>query len=212
MIVLGLTGSIGMGKSTTARMFADEGAWVHDADETVHGLYAKGGAAVGPVGAAFPRALKDGAIDRKALAAELSGDAEALKRLEAIVHPLVAGSRDAFVERARQAGAEVVVLDVPLLFETGGHEALDAVVVASAPHHVQRRRVLDRPGMTAGRLEALISRQTPDPEKRARADFVVDTSQGLDHARAQVRQILATVRDPAWRRARHLAGSRERPH
>ena len=201
MIVLGLTGSIGMGKSTTARMFAEEGAWVHDADETVHGLYARGGEAVEPVGAAFPRAVRDGAIDRKALASELAGEAEALKRLEAIVHPLVSRSRDMFIEKARQAGAQVVVLDVPLLFETGGQEALDAVVVASAPHHVQRQRVLDRPGMTAERLETLISRQTPDAEKRARADFLVDTSQGLDHARAQVRQILATVRDPAWRLA-----------
>ena len=190
-----------MGKSTTARMFAEEGAWVHDADETVHGLYAKGGAAVGPVGAAFPRALRDGAIDRKALAAELAGDSPALKRLEAIVHPLVARSRDAFIARAREAGAEVVVLDVPLLFETGGAESLDAVVVASAPAEVQRQRVLSRPGMTADHLDALMARQTPDAEKRARADFVVDTGQGLDQARAQVRQILATVKDPAWRRA-----------
>ena len=186
---------------TTARMFAEEGAWVHDADETVHGLYAKGGAAVGPVGAAFPRALRDGAIDRRALAAELAGDSQALKRLEAIVHPLVARSRDAFIARAREAGAEVVVLDVPLLFETGGAESLDAVVVASAPAEVQRQRVLSRPGMTADHLDALMARQTPDAEKRARADFVVDTGQGLDHARAQVRQILATVKDPAWRRA-----------
>ena len=201
MIVLGLTGSIGMGKSTTARMFAEEGAWVHDADETVHGLYAKGGAAVGAVGANFPRALQEGAIDRSALAAELAGDPEALKRLEAIVHPLVAKSRDAFIARAGEAGAEVVVLDVPLLLETGGDESLDAVVVVSAPAEVQRQRVLARPGMTADRLAALIARQTPDAEKRARADFVVDTGQGLDHARAQVRQILATVKDPAWRRA-----------
>ena len=199
MIILGLTGSIGMGKSTTARMFAEEGAWVHDADETVHGLYTKGGEAVGPVGAAFPRALRNGAIDRKALAAELARDPEALKRLEAIVHPLVARSRDAFIDEARGAGAEVVVLDVPLLFETEGDRALDAVVVVSAPQHVQRQRVLDRPGMTAERLDALIARQTPDADKRARADFVVDTGQGLDHARAQVRQILATVKDPAWR-------------
>ena len=208
MIVLGLTGSIGMGKSTTARMFAEEGAWVHDADETVHGLYGKDGTAVGPVGAAFPGALKDGAIDREALAAELAGDPTALKRLEAIVHPLVSRSRDAFIEKARDAGAEVVVLDVPLLFETGGHEALDAVVVVSAPHHIQRGRVLGRPGMTAERLDVLVARQTPDAEKRARADFVVDTGQDLNHARAQVRQILATVRDPAWR----LAEPRERPH
>ncbi len=201
MIVLGLTGSIGMGKSTTARMFAGEGAWVHDADETVHQLYAKGGQAVAPIAAAFPGAVKRGAVDRQALAAEIGKDPEALKRLEAIVHPLVSRSRDAFLDQARHAGAEVVVLDVPLLFETGALEALDAVVVASAPHHAQRRRVLERPGMTEGRLEALIARQVPDAEKRARADFVVDTGQGLDHARAQVRQILQAVKDPAWRSA-----------
>ena len=212
MIVLGLTGSIGMGKSTTAQMFAEEGAWVHDADETVHRLYAQGGEAVGPVGSAFPDALKDGAIDRQALAAELAADPGALRRLEAIVHPLVARSRDTFIDNARKTGARVVVLDVPLLFETGGEQVLDAVVVVSAPHDVQRRRVMERPGMTAERLDALVARQTPDAEKRARADFVVDTGQGLNHARAQVRQILATVSDPAWRPARHLAGPREPSH
>lgn len=212
MIVLGLTGSIGMGKSTTAQMFAEEGAWVHDADETVHRLYAQGGEAVGPVGSAFPDALKDGAIDRQTLAAELAADPGALRRLEAIVHPLVARSRDAFIDNARKTGARVVVLDVPLLFETGGEQVLDAVVVVSAPHDVQRRRVMERPGMTAERLDALVARQTPDAEKRARADFVVDTGQGLNHARAQVRQILATVSDPAWRPARHLAGPREPSH
>ena len=212
MIVLGLTGSIGMGKSTTARMFAEEGARVHDADEIVHGLYAPGGAAVGRVGDAFPAAVKAGGIDRKALAAELAEDPAALKRLEAIVHPLVAASRDAFLEEARKAGVEVVVLDVPLLFETGGDLGLDAVVVASAPAHHQRQRVMDRPGMTADRLETLISRQVPDAEKRARADFIVDTSQGHDHARDQVRQILATVKDPAWRPRPKLAGAGEASH
>jgi len=201
MILLGLTGSIGMGKTTTARMFADEGVPVHDSDATVHQLYARGGAAVGPIGEAFPHAVADGAVDRQALAAEVGRDPAALKRLEAIVHPLVARSRDAFLEQARNAGAEVAVLDVPLLFETGAHEALDAVVVVSAPDHLQRGRVLERPGMTPGKLQTLIARQAPDAEKRARADFVVDTGQGLDHARAQVRQILATVTDPAWRRA-----------
>ena len=209
MIVLGLTGSIGMGKSTTARMFAEAGAWVHDADETVHRLYAKGGAAVGPVGAAFPAAIKDGAVDRAALAAELAKDPGALQRLEAIVHPLVAASRDEFLAQAREAGAAVVVLDVPLLFETGGHLALDAVVVASAPAEAQRARVMTRPGMTEDRLETLISRQVPDADKRDRADFIVDTGQGLDQARAQVRQIIATVTHPAWR---SLAGPREPTH
>ena len=197
MIVLGLTGSIGMGKSTTARMFAEEGAWVHDADETVHRLYAEGGDAVGPVGQAFPAAVRNGAIDRQALAAELDGQPEALKRLEAIVHPLVAKSRDRFLEKARSEGAEVVVLDVPLLFETSGEAGLDGVVVVSATPEIQRERVMARPGMTADRFQALLGRQISDVEKRARARFVVDTGQGLDHARAQVRQILAKVNDPA---------------
>ena len=201
MIVLGLTGSIGMGKSTTARMFAEEGARVHDADATVHDLYAAGGSAVGPIGEAFPGAVKDGAVDRQVLAAEIGRRPEALARLEAIVHPLVARSRDDFLAEARKSGADVAVLDVPLLFETGGRQALDAVVVVSAPAHAQRRRVLERPGMSAERLETLIARQVPDAEKRDRADFIVDTGQGLDHARAQVRQILRTVRDPAWRPA-----------
>jgi len=201
MIVLGLTGSIGMGKTTTARMFAEEGAWVHDADATVHELYGRGGKAVGPIGEAFPDAVKDGVVDRKALAGLIKADAQALGRLEAIVHPLVAASRDAFLRKARAFGAKVAVLDVPLLFETGGHKALDAVVVVSAPSDVQRQRVLERPGMTAEQLETLLERQAPDADKRARADFIVDTGQGLDHARAQVRQILATVKDPAWRPA-----------
>ena len=212
MIVLGLTGSIGMGKSTTARLFAEEGAWVHDADQTVHDLYAEGGAAVGPIGEAFPTAVSHGAVDRPALAAVLAAGGDAFERLEAIVHPLVARSRDAFVERAKQAGAAVVVLDVPLLFETGGHEVVDAVVVVSAAPHLQRQRVLERPGMTPARLDHLIGRQVPDAEKRARADFVVDTGQGVDQARAQVRQILATLKDPAWRSRRGLAGPRERSH
>ena len=201
MIVLGLTGSIGMGKTTTACMFAEEGARVHDADAAVHRLYAKGGTAVAAIAKAFPGAVKDGAVDRPALAAQIAREPEALNRLEAIVHPLVAAARDVFLDEARQSGAEVVVLDVPLLFETGGHEPLDAVVVVSAPHDAQRQRVLARPGMTAEKLDALIVRQVPDADKRARADFVIETGQGLDHARAQVRQILATVRDPAWRPA-----------
>ena len=201
MIVLGLTGSIGMGKTTTARMFAEAGARVHDADATVHALYAKGGAAVAPIAEAFPGVVRDGAVDRSALAAEVAHDAKALERLEAIVHPLVAADRDAFLAKARSSGADVVVLDVPLLFETGGDQLWDAVVVASAPSQVQTQRVLQRPGMTPEMLETLIARQIPDAEKRARADFVVDTGQGMDHARAQVRQILATVRAPAWRPA-----------
>ena len=212
MIVLGLTGSIGMGKSTTAGLFAEEGAWVHDADRTVHGLYAKGGDAVGPISEAFPSAIKDGAVDREALAAALAQDPERFQRLEAIVHPLVARSRDRLVEEARGAGAPVAVLDVPLLFETGGHERLDAVVVVSAPHHVQRQRVLERPGMTIEKFEALLGRQVSDAEKRAKADFLVDTSQGIEGARTQVRAILATVTHPGWRPRRDLAGPGERSH
>jgi dephospho-CoA kinase len=199
MIVLGLTGSIGMGKTTTARMFAEAGVPVHDADATVHGLYARGGEAVAPIAEAFPAAVKQGAVDRQALAALIGKDAGSLKRLEGIVHPLVARSRDDFLAKARAAGADVVVLDVPLLFETGADEHLDAVVVVSAPADAQRRRVLSRQGMTPDKLGTLIARQVPDAEKRARADFVVDTGQGLNHAREEVRRILAAVRGPHWR-------------
>jgi dephospho-CoA kinase len=199
VIVLGLTGSIGMGKTTTAGLFAEEGAWVHDADQAVRELYGPGGAAVGPVEAAFPGAAGPAGIDRQALSRQVAGDPEALKRLEAIVHPLVARSRDEFVGQARAAGAEVVVLDVPLLFEAGQAQEVDAVVVVSAPHHVQRRRVLERPGMTAETFEALLARQMPDAEKRARADFVVDTSKGIEAARGEVRRILAAVKNPAFR-------------
>ena len=199
MIVLGLTGSIGMGKTTTAGLFAEEGAWVHDADQTVRELYGPGGAAVGPVGEAFPGVTGPDGVDRQALSRQVAGDPEALKRLEAIVHPLVARSRDDFVQKARAAGAEVVVLDVPLLFEAGQAAGVDAVVVVSAPHPVQRKRVLERPGMSAQTFEALLARQIPDAEKRARADFVIDTGRGVEAARAEVRRILAAVKDPAWR-------------
>ncbi|MDG2521525.1 dephospho-CoA kinase [Caulobacter segnis] len=194
MILLGLTGSIGMGKSTTAAMFAAEGVPVYDADAEVHRLYANGGAAVGPVGAAFPGVVKDGAIDRAALSAQVVGKPEALQKLEAIVHPLVAQTRAAFFEKAEAAGADVVLLDIPLLYETGGEGKVDKVVVVSAPAEVQRQRVLARPDMTEAKLQAILHRQLPDAEKRRRADFVVDTAQGLDFARAEVRKILASVR------------------
>ena len=212
MIRLGLTGSIGMGKSTTARMFAEAGAWVHDSDAAVHRLYGQGGAAVGPIDQAFPGAIRDGAVDRQALGAQVADDPEALRRLEAVVHPLVAADRDAFLARAEAEGAKVAVLDVPLLFEVGQDALVDAVVVVSAPESVQLQRVLSRPGMTPERLEALLARQLPDADKRARADFVVDTGQGLEAARAQVRQILATVQDPAWRPRRGIAAGREPSH
>ncbi|HUH11178.1 MAG TPA: dephospho-CoA kinase [Brevundimonas sp.] len=198
MIILGLTGSIGMGKSTTGRMFADEGALVWDADAAVHRLYARDGAAVGPLGEAFPGVIVDGAVDRTRLAEVLGRDEGAFKRLEAIVHPLVAQDRAQDLAAARAEGVRLAVLDIPLLFETGGDAFVDAVVVVTADPEVQAARVLARPGMTRERLEAILARQTPDVEKRRRADFLVDTGRGLDAARAQVAQIVGTVLDPAW--------------
>ena len=192
MILVGLTGSIGMGKSTTARMFADEGVPVYDADAAVHALYAPGGAAVAPIEAAFPGVTGPQGVDRAKLSHRVVGKPDELKRLEAIVHPLVAQSRGAFFEQAKDA--DIVVLDIPLLFETGGEKAMDAVVVVSAPGHIQRKRVLERESMDEAKLDAILARQMADAEKRARAHFVVDTGQGLDHARLQVREILATLR------------------
>lgn len=202
MILLGLTGSIGMGKSTTAAMFREAGVPVYDADAAVADLYAPGGAAVGPVGEAFPGVVKGGAIDREALRQAVLGNPEALKRLNGIVHPLVGRDRGKFFEAAQAMGADMVVLDIPLLFETGGHANMDAVVVVSAPAEMQRERVLARPGMTPDRLDAILAQQTPDAEKRARAHFVVDTGQGLEHARAQVGEIIAIMRDPGRRPSR----------
>jgi dephospho-CoA kinase len=193
LILVGLTGSIGMGKSTTAGLFAEAGVPVWDADAAVHRLYARGGAAVAPLAAAFPEAVVDGAVDRARLAHRLAEDPPAFARLEAIVHPLVGRDRQGFLDEARASGAKIVVLDIPLLFETGGESNVDVVVVVSAPAHVQRERVLSRPGMTAERFEALHARQVSDAEKRARADFVIDTSQGLDAARAQVRAMLEAL-------------------
>ena len=198
MIVLGLTGSIGMGKSTTTRLFAEAGAVTWNADEAVHALYASGGAAVGPVGEAFPGVVVDGAVDRDLLARALGEDTDAFRRLETIVHPLVAQGRMAELEAARAAGVRLAVLDIPLLFETGGDRAVDAVVVVTAPPEVQAQRVLARPGMTRERFQAILARQMPDAEKRRRADFLVDTSQGLEAARSQVLGIVGTVLDPAW--------------
>jgi dephospho-CoA kinase len=192
MFVLGLTGSLGMGKSTTAKMFAEEGVPVHDADAVVHALYE--GEAVAPIEAAFPGTTRGGRVDRNALGRRVLGDGAALKRLEAIVHPLVAEARDAFLAAAARGGAQVVLLDIPLLYETGGEKRCDAVVVVSAPAEVQRRRVFERPDMTEAKFQAILAKQMPDAEKRARADFVVDTSRGFDAARDQVREILARVR------------------
>lgn len=198
MIVLGLTGSIGMGKSTTTAMFADLGAVIWNADEAVHRLYAPGGAAVEPVGRAFPGVVVDGAVDRARLAEALGRDESAFRRLEAIVHPLVAEGRRRDLEASASAGVRLAVLDIPLLFETGGERMVDAVVVVSAAPEVQAARVLARPGMTRERFEAILARQTPDAEKRARADFVVETDKGLEAARIQVEAIAATVLDPDW--------------
>lgn len=196
MIIVGLTGSIGMGKSTTSTMFQAEGVPVYDADAAVHALYAKGGAAVAPVEAAFPGVVVDGAIDRAKLSAHVVGNPEALKRLETIVHPLVGESRKVFFEAALGANAPLVILDIPLLFETGGERNVAAVIVVSAPEAIQRERVMARPDMTAEKLDAILARQLPDAEKRARADIVIDTSKGLDSAREQVRAAIAKLLAP----------------
>lgn len=198
MFILGLTGSVGMGKSVTARFFAEEGVPVHDADAVVHRLYE--GDAVAAIEAAFPGTTAAGKVDRTRLAARVLGDDAALKRLEAIVHPLVQEAERRLLAEAEARGDKVVVLDIPLLFETGADERVDAVVVVSAPIEIQRARVLERPGMTAEKLEAILAKQVPDPEKRRRADFVVDTSKGFEAARAEVRAILAAVARMSKRR------------
>jgi dephospho-CoA kinase len=189
--ILCLTGSLGMGKSRTATFFAEAGVPVHDSDAVVHALYE--GEAVALIEQAFPGATAGGKVDRAKLAAMVLGDAAALARLEAVVHPLVSQARDRFLAEARAQGAPVVVLDVPLLFETGRQRGCDAVVVVSAPPETQRQRAFERPGMTEEKFAALIAKQMSDAEKRRRADFIVDSSQSFDHARAQVRDILRDV-------------------
>src|SRR5499426_4673275 len=191
MLILGLTGSIGMGKSTTGKLFVEAGVPLYDADAEVHKLYE--GAAVPAIEAAFPGTTADGKVDRAKLSARVLGDAAALKRLEAIVHPLVHEAERRLLAEAEARGEKVAVLDIPLLFETGGDQRVDAVVVVSAPAEVQRARVLERPGMTLEKLEAILAQQMPDVEKRRRADFVVDTSRGFEAARADVRAILDAV-------------------
>jgi dephospho-CoA kinase len=186
MLVVGLTGSIAMGKSETARMFARLGFPVFDADEVVHRLYDTGGAAVSPIAREFPGAVVDGKVDRTALADRVTGDPDALASLEAIVHPLVRREQQAFLAAARDAGHGLAVIDIPLLFETGRDHDVDVVVVASAPEDVQKTRVLARPGMTEEKFAAILARQLPDSEKRRRADFVVDTSRGFEAAFEQV--------------------------
>ena len=191
MFVLGLTGSLGMGKSTTARFFAEEDIPLHDADAVVHQLYE--GEATPLIEAAFPGTTTGSKVDRDKLAKEVLDNAAAIKKLENIIHPLVGRAEARFLDEAARKGAAVVVLDIPLLFETGAERRCDAVVVVSAPAEVQRIRAFERPGMTEEKFEAILVKQMPDAEKRARADFVVDTSKGFDAARAQVREILARV-------------------
>jgi dephospho-CoA kinase len=194
MIVVGLTGSIGMGKSTVARMFADAGAMTWSADDAVTRLYAKGGGAVAAVGAAFPAAVAAAAVDRAKLADIVVKDKTELKRLEAIVHPLVGIDRRDFLKRARNAGAALVVLEIPLLFEGGYARGLDAVVVVSAPEAVQRARVIQRPGMSEKKLKAILENQTSDAEKRARADYVIETGGSLEATREAVARVVADLR------------------
>lgn len=200
MITLGLTGSIGMGKSTTAKLFEDAGVPVHDSDATVHSLYQ--GSAAPLIEAAFPGTVTLGVVDREKLAERVLRDQAALRRLEAIIHPLVRADADAFVERHRRAGAPLVVLDIPLLFESGARERVDMVCVVSAPADVQRQRVLARPGMTGDKLDSIMRRQIPDAEKRSRADFVVETGSGIEAARRQVNAIIRDLSGKAGPDAR----------
>ena len=188
MIILGLTGSIGMGKSTTAKLFAEAGVPVYDADAAVHRLYE--GEAVPAIEAAFPGTTANGRVDRNRLSAQVVHDPSAMRQLEQIVHPMLGASRQKFLDDAERSGAPVAVVDVPLLFETGGEKRVDAVVVVTTTPEIQRQRILARDNMTGEKLDAILARQLPDAEKRKRADFVVDTSDGLDHVRARIRDIL----------------------
>jgi dephospho-CoA kinase len=199
MVILGLTGSIGMGKSTTAKLFAEAGVPVYDADATVHMLYQ--GEAAPAIEAAFPGATVDGKVDRNRLSARVVHDPAAIQRLEAIVHPMLGASRQKFLHDAEQSGAPVAVVDVPLLFETGGENRVDAVVVVTTTPEIQRQRILERPNMTEEKLQAILARQMPDAEKRKRAHFVVDTSHGLDPVRARIRDILDEAVKMAPRRS-----------
>jgi dephospho-CoA kinase len=199
MIILGLTGSIGMGKSTTAKLFAEAGVPVYDADATVHMLYE--GEAAPSIEAAFSGTTVDGKVDRARLSARVVHDPAAMRQLEQIVHPMLGASRQKFLHDAEQSGAPVAVVDVPLLFETGGEKRVDAVVVVTTTPEIQRRRILARDDMTGEKLDAILARQLPDAEKRQRADFVVDTSHGLDPVRARIRDILDQAVKMPQRRA-----------
>lgn len=197
MLIVGLTGSVGMGKSETAKMFARHGVPVFDADAIVHKLQATAGRAIAPIRAAFPDVIKGGALDRAALGAIIFSDTEAKKQLEAIMHPMVAEERIRFFDSAEKSGVPFVVLDIPLLFETGGDKACHKLVVASAPAHIQRERVLARPGMSAEKFEQILAKQTPDADKRAKADYIIETSKGLASAEAQVAGIIEDLTNHA---------------
>ncbi len=193
-IFLGLTGSIGMGKTTTAKLFLEAGAPVYDADAAVHDIYAKGGAAVGPIGEAFPAAIIEGAVDRPALREIVLKESQALERLNKIVHPLVGQSQITFRQQAVSSGAPVAILDIPLLFETGGDKACDYVAVVSAPAHIQRARVMMRASMSEEEFEIILAKQMPDAEKRARADFMISSAFGIEFAQAQVSSIMELMK------------------
>lgn len=197
MITVGLTGSIGMGKTTTAALLADEGVPVNDADQVVHDLYRSD--AVEPIRAMFPDVIVDGVVDRKKLSENLAKNPAKFADLEAVVHPLVRAREKAFLDEQRALGKKVVVLDIPLLFETGADRRVDKIVVVSCEPDVQRQRVLSRPGMTPEKFELILSRQTPDAEKRARADYVIDTGHGIDMARSQVKTLLKELGEQAER-------------
>jgi len=206
MLLIGLTGSIGMGKSETAKMFAAEGVPVYDADAEVHKLYQPGGAAVELLEEAFPGVVQNGAVDRALLSKQVIGKPDALKKLESIVHPLVGQANRAFLEKSLKDSAEMVLLDIPLLFETGGRERVDVIVVVSAPYELQRERVLARPDMTEEKFLEIFAKQVGDADKRAGADYIVESDKGLDHARAQVRDIIADLKGREGKVLKKLLG------
>ena len=203
MIRIGLTGSIGMGKSTTAKLFAEQGVPVNDADQVVHELYA--GSAVAPIENSFPGTARNGVVNRTELSRQLALHPERFKELEAIIHPLVRERERAFLERQQSVGQDIVLLDIPLLFETGAEDRVDVIVVVSCEADLQRQRVLARPGMTAEKFDLILSRQMPDSEKRKRADFIIDTGQGIEEARRQVIQVLNSIRSGANEEAENHA-------
>lgn len=194
MVIVGLTGSIGMGKSETAKMFRALGVPVYDADAAVHAIYAPGGSAVAPIEAAFPGVTNANGVDRDALAKLVLNDPAALKKLESIVHPLVGREQQKFLEQAVRDGAEMVVIDVPLLYETDGQKRVDCVVLVSAPYELQRERVLARPGMYEEKFQAILAKQVPDAQKRQQADYIIDSSRGLEHAMAQVEALIPQLK------------------